>query len=357
MNKKAIRMYIDDKKQYNNIKSIIQVLKSKDNEYDIYKNKKNLFLMMLPTYGNIGDQAITMGSIKFIEEYFSDFNLINVNLQDTCKKIKSIKKIIKKDDLVFLQGGGNMGNLYPYIENYRRFIIKNLKNFNIISLPVTVTFTNDAKGKKELKKSKKIYNSCKNFTIIAREKFSYDFLKSNKFAKTVLLSPDIALNIEPVKENKYERQDILICVRHDQESANSKKSNEIIKKCFKKENSRIIDTTITREVNNEFREIEVKSMMNELQTAKAVITDRMHCMILCALTGTQCIAYKALDNKIIGSYEWIKDSKNIHLVDVTKKEAVWNILNNLGNESSFLNFDDNFKTLANEIKNINIKEG
>lgn len=355
MNKQFVINLIENKKKYNALKAWIQVIGSNGDAYTAYLGKKKIFLMMLPTYGNIGDQAITGGAIKFLEKKFPDYTLIMIDLTDTCKKIRSVKKVIEKNDIVFLQGGGNLGNLYPFIENYRRFIIKNLSTSNIVSLPITATFTKNREGKNALKKSKKIYSKCENLTIIAREKYSYDYLRKMQLGSKVLLSPDIAFELDNNEfKKKRNRNGILICMRHDAESIYTNTIDDIVLSIMNEyDNARIIDTTVTRNITNKTRHAEIISLMREFSEARLIVTDRMHAMVLCALTGTPCIVTRALDEKIMGTYEWISNLKNIYLVDEFESINVCDLIHNIlkeGCESDFPNFEIEFNRVYKELK-------
>ena len=54
-------------------------------------------------------------------------------------------------------------------------LLENFKHNRIIMLPQTIFMKIRIGGKAELVKSQKIYNDCKNLTIFAREKISYNF--------------------------------------------------------------------------------------------------------------------------------------------------------------------------------------
>lgn len=98
-----------------------------------YKNSRKIVYMLTPTHGNLGDQAIAYASYRYLEDNFEDYEIIEVNFKDTYRYAKVLKKILNKDDLIFLHGGGNMGNHYIHEEEARRFIIENFSDNRIIS--------------------------------------------------------------------------------------------------------------------------------------------------------------------------------------------------------------------------------
>lgn len=274
---------------------------------------KKIFFMMTPLYGNIGDQAICLGTREYLKKFYPEYKIIEIDLKSTYKSIPAVKESISQDDIIVLQGGGNMGDLYQYIEDYRRAILKEFKEYNIISMPVTATFTKSKKGMKELARSMKIYDACKNFTIITREQLSYDYLKVHLKKCRIVCNPDMAFYLEnsSIVPSCTRGDRILVCLRHDWEMIDERTDNLVNGLFSSIENSVLVDTTITRDISAQCRDAEVGSFLRDLSMSKLIITNRLHAMIMAYITKTPCIVTKALDWKINGSYEWIKNSKNI----------------------------------------------
>jgi len=67
------------------------------------------------------------------------------------------------------------------------------------------------------------------------------------------------------------------------------------------------------------REEIIKTKINELKKYKLVITDALHCMISCAISGTPCIALNNVNGKLEGIYNsWLKDLNYLKYVDSVK---------------------------------------
>lgn len=280
---------------------------------------KRIYILTEPEYGNLGDQAIALATELFVKDYFPEYEVIGVSIDDTYKYLREILKYSDSQDIFLLQGGGNMGNLYRDIESARRFCIKHIKQNRLISMPTTITYTNDRQGNRDLKKSKKIYERNQNLVLIARERYSYDFAKAH-YTNKVFLVPDIVFYLgKYIDKKNSNRRDFVVALRQELESnLGSKQVSHIIKNfCEAFEDSFIFDTTVSRKVYADVRELEVMSLIHEFQRAKVVLTDRMHGMIMCSITGTPCVAIKSLDNKVIGTYDWIKDLPYIKLNDST----------------------------------------
>lgn len=289
-----------------------------------YKNKelvnsgKKIILTLLPNHGNLGDHAIAYASKKYLEDNFKEYEIIEMDMYEIYKYGKVLKNVLTRDDYIFTLGGGNMGNLYHQEEWTRRFIIKTFKNTKIVSLPQTINFTKDKNGEKEFKKTKSIYNSNKNLTVIAREKKSFEVMKNAFTNSNVIINPDIVLYLEDMNLYKdSKREDIMICLRQDKEGYISlDKRKEIIDSIKEKYQNVIVgDTVINKSVNKDTREKELQKLWKQFYQSKVVVTDRLHGMIFAVITKTPCIVIRNTDHKITGSYEWIKDLNYIRLIE------------------------------------------
>lgn len=287
--------------------------------------KKKIFLLMEPEYGNVGDQAIAYATEKYISDYFSEYYLIKVTEENTYKHMKTIQRVCAANDIIFLQGGGNMGSLYPQIERLRRFCIKCFPNNKIVSMPTTATYRDNMFGKREFKESLKIYNAHKKLILLAREKYTYDFLKENYINARCLLVPDIVFYlINKIEIRESERNCVMLCIRKEMESVLSRKSrNEIIRGVINRfPDGFLYDTEIKRTVDPDIRDLEVMSMIRQFNRTKIVITDRMHGMIFAAVTRTPCVVLKSLDKKIEGTYQWLKEFNSIKFIESNSFEEV-----------------------------------
>ena len=287
------------------------------NYFNEYKNKKKIIHILTPTHGNMGDQAIVYATNKYLKDNFSEYKLIEVYRKDIYKYFYAIKRIINKDDIIILIGGGNMGNLWIQEEIDRRFIIDSFKKNKIISMPQTISFTDDCIGKKEFNITKKIYNKNNNLTLIAREKKSYKIMKENFKKNNIILNPDTVLYLNDLFDIEFsKRKGIITCIRNDKESLLKENKHILINELKKNYNDVYeYDTVIDKLVSKENREKELKKMLNTFRGCKLVITDRLHGMVFAAITKTPCIVTKSLDHKVIGTYEWIKELNYIRLVD------------------------------------------
>ena len=73
-----------------------------------------------------------------------------------------------------------------------------------------------------------LYNANENLTIIAREKHSYKLMKEN-FNSNIILNPDIVFYLNnKIDCNKFERTNIMTCLRNDKESVLGSNKEKLI---------------------------------------------------------------------------------------------------------------------------------
>ena len=270
-----------------------------------------------PDYPNIGDQAIALSIRKFAYKYFSQYEFIEIMQKDIFKYIKSLKKQINNDDMIFLTGGGNMGNIYKIFEATRRFVIKSFPNNKIVIFPQTIEYTDDFFGYCSCKYSQKLYSIHKYLILCAREEFSYKKMKKIYPTTNIVLCPDIVLSLDKHNEKKSE-QYVSLCLRDDCEMSLTDKDREYIKQSLENKNLNIRQLSTISDVTNisqENRERLVYEKLLEFSLSKFVITDRLHAMIFCYLTNTPCIVFGNSNHKIKGVYKFISDAPYIEYLD------------------------------------------
>ncbi|MBR3623784.1 MAG: glycosyltransferase, partial [Selenomonadaceae bacterium] len=74
--------------------------------------EKRLWLFMLPEHGNMGDYAIGYAAFDFLKKFFSDYSLIDITEGEWRGLAFEIKSLVQKNDILFLNGGGDFGDLW-----------------------------------------------------------------------------------------------------------------------------------------------------------------------------------------------------------------------------------------------------
>ncbi len=303
---------------------LLYVMSRSDPYAQVNKSDKKIIVMLGADYGNLGDVAITESQLQFLKKISPFSTIIEMPISRTYRDMKSLMKKINNDDIITLVGGGNTGSLYPEIEAQRRFIIAKFPSNKIIAFPQSVFFGHDTGAKIIFKKSKYIYSNHPDFTMLARDKPSYEVITKDLNVDSRLL-PDIVLSNDTLEQK--ERKDIaVISLRSDIEASLSHEAHNKIASFIKKSGLKIkyMDTDIkVTKLSNVSRASELKFILDTYLSAKIVITDRLHGMIFCVITGTPCIAFDNNNGKVLAAYDlWVRGTSYIRMV---KKEDVADI--------------------------------
>lgn len=297
---KEILFQIKNRDFINSYTEIIQKkLKAKD-------EKKRLIILGTPSFGNLGDHAITEAEMMFLNDNFKKNEIIEISFLEYTYAKQSIQKLIKKNDLIFIHGGGFLGTLWFSAEKMVREIITTFNNNQIIIFPQSIYFDEDKKS--EIGNTYKVFNSHPNITILTRDRRSFNFAiehypKNNK----IEFVPDIVTYLNETNLDN-EREGVLFCLRTDKEKINNPKIQEIYMKLEEKGiNCEITDTVVDDNFEGEIRKMYLNSKFEQFSKAELIVTDRLHGMIFSLITGTPCIAFDNVSKKVSGVYEWIKN--------------------------------------------------
>lgn len=278
---------------------------------------KRIYFLDAPDYGNLGDQAIAYAINEFARKYFPDYQMIEYSPSDYAKYRKHIKKTIKPDDLIFLTGGGNMGNRYRLLEGIRRVVICDFLNNCVVIFPQSISYSDDVFGHWSKRHSRKIYSRNKRLIICARERFSYEVMKALYLQSNVLLCPDIVLSLSLV--NSEQRKGIGVCLRNDIERAMTDQERADIISSLKGEPTEITTLSEINLINKSNRLGILSEKWKEIGSKELVVTDRLHAMIFSYLLRVPCCVYRNDNRKIEGVYDWIKKCPYVNLIEMGKK--------------------------------------
>ena len=293
----------------------IRVLKIKFSR----KKDRIIFLVNVPSHGNLGDQLIAEAEKQLFQTQFPNIKLIEITTGELWAGKVLMHICVRKDAIICLSGGGYLGTLWPEEENRVRFIINHFQKNTIIIFPQTV-FYESIVGK-YFEDGQKIYSSHNRLHVFTREQQSYDFVRKHLMpnaADRVYLLPDVALTYENRIEQDNKRYSILICMRNDKEKL--QKNDELLSKVksFLPEDSKIsyTDTTKPYPVPLSRRIVEIEDKICEISSAKLFITDRLHGMIYAAISGTPTIVFDNFSKKVRNVYDlWLKGNRLVRYVD------------------------------------------
>ncbi|MGL4393726.1 MAG: polysaccharide pyruvyl transferase family protein [Brevinema sp.] len=280
--------------------------------------KNRIFYLSSPEHGNLGDQAISAAAIDLLKKLYPEYSIVDITYNDWLASRDFIIPLVNSVDIITIHGGGNFGNLWIHEEEARQDIVSSFPLNQIISLPQSITFTDDEDGYAALEKAKKIYNNHKNLTIMTRGEISFQRSKEYFPNVTHVLAPDCVMFWEEKLLDHYQnnnREGILFALRSDKEKASDDAIFKMIENFAQKHNipTFALDTVIAKEdIFPHDREVLLNSLLENFGNARLIITDRLHGMIFSMLTSTPCIVFPSIDHKIKECSAWLEHLEWIH---------------------------------------------
>lgn len=354
------------------------------------ENRKPGFVVFnSPDYSNLGDHAIAYATRQFLESVFredfgehygeacadsvekaleSNFDgreVIEIACEQYVKEYMKIKNAITKEDVLIIAGGGYMGSLWLRMEDVVKHIVQQYPDNKIIVFPQTIYFSDSKLGAWERESLKSIFNSHRDITFIAREEKSFNTAREIFDDNVrVYMLPDMAFAID--YEGRGRRTGALLCMRSDKENCNYNigKIEKILSDGFGE--AEHIDTILKEQVNYNNRWEKLKAVLDKIGGARLVVTDRLHCMIFCAITKTPCIVLDNVSGKVSGVYKWIDGLS--YILKAESEEDICDKVSQLAcngddkagisneanetDEGVLKNVRENFKVLADVVKDV-----
>lgn len=277
--------------------------------------KPTAILISTPANGNLGDQAIVYAQRMLLADCGIS-QLIEIQAPEYLSHRNILQRIIRKKDLIVIDGGGNIGSMWPTEANRINDIINRFPNNRIIIFPETAYFQENGSGRWFYEETKRVFSSHKKLSIFLRDEPSFEIIKKMVPKGNVYICPDIVLYLKgKLPEFGTNREGVFLCMRKDSERITEDSLIPTIKRYLEGLQIKYSegDTVINRRVSSETRQDELYSMFNEISSHKLVVTDRLHGMIFSYITNTPCIAFNNCNKKVENQLRWIKSDKQIVL--------------------------------------------
>lgn len=273
--------------------------------------KRKIILIGSPAHGNLGDHAIAVSEINFIQDYKKDEVLFEIPTPLYKTHRQYLKQHIKSNDLVIISGGGWMGNLWVHNEIMIRNIIEDYSMNQIIIFPQTLYYTEDTDGKNVARETRDVLKNHKNLYLTVRDANSY-YVAQQLFGindKHLLFCPDMVLYGTLASKNitKEKKKIALICMREDIEKAVNvigiESITEVLGFCP------VETTTVyTHLIKIKDRQRLLEKLITKYSEAEFMITDRLHAMIFSLLAGIPCYVFNNCTGKVFGVASYLSDA-------------------------------------------------
>ena len=286
------------------------------------RTQPNIILLGTPEYGNMGDQLIALGELAWLRDQYPGIPIRTFSqealLQDY--RFRVLRAQIRKGDVLFLQGGGNMNDKYMNIEKIRRFVIQTMPQNRIVLFPQSVSYAQTPQAQKLKADTARIYNAHPDLTILAREETSFQTAKEMFPSLRTMLVPDIATylfrSMGPSAD--FPRDGIALCLRADSERYYSEQQIlELQQKLSETYDVCMTDTHIRRRVLPQERLVCAQERIDAFAHKRLIVTDRFHGVIFSILSRTPCIALRSCDHKVTDGVKWFHDLPGVIYAEST----------------------------------------
>ncbi len=275
-------------------------------ERNIKSQKRKVVVFKLPEHGNTGDYVIGLAEKAFFRKYFDNIGYFEITTEEWFFCKDKIKSIISPDDILCINGGGYLGDLWGEKASYEDITEAFPQNY-IFFMPNSFAYSQtDYFDKAYFEEDMLWFKKNKNVFVFLRDENS--FLRFSHFCENGRLYPDMAFFLHMKKKNNTDNGKYLLCFRDDREKKHE--VTEIIKKELE-ENAILydeFDIYIKRFVLQENSEALFRYVSEKFQEYKLVITDRLHGMIISVISDVPCIVFDNTTGKISGVYRWIEKS-------------------------------------------------
>lgn len=166
-------------------------------------------LVGFPDYANVGDSAIWLGERALLDRLGA--SLAYVSDERNFDPAELRRRV--GDGPVFLQGGGNLGDLWPHHQAFREAVIQALPGSPVVQLPQSIHFR-DARN---LARARRVLSGHERLTILARDPRSLEIASAELPSARTLLCPDMALCLGPIAPSAAPEADVLTLARDDAE--------------------------------------------------------------------------------------------------------------------------------------------
>lgn len=263
------------------------------------------FLFGTPDHGNLGDHQITVSTMDFLREIDPDIQFIEI----PPSKYESVKETllheIKPEDALIFMGGGFFGNLWPRGELLRRDAFLTWPDNRKLMFPQSIWYTDDEEGRQFLAEDQAVYTG-NNSILSFRDRVSFRLAK-NWFSGKIILAPDIALYSDLSDKYRTERSGALLMMRNDKEKRTDDDDILAVKEILNGKGFPVTesDMCLPFGVSYGSRQLHLDWKLRQIAGSRVVVTDRLHGLILSAVTGTPCIAFGNCYHKTTAAAEWL----------------------------------------------------
>ena len=275
---------------------------------------RSAILIATPLHGNLGDQAIVLAQREFLADNFPEFAVFEIQRYQYELARDYIASLIRPNDLIVIDGGGNVGTLWPEENDKMNDIVCRFSGNTVVVFPQTAYFADTEEGRECERRTAEAYKANPRLVFFSRDRTTYDKVRAMSPGTANLFVPDIVLYHDAT--SPAARAGALLCLRNDKERVIADGGAATLRGELGHRNLAVRETStvlLGKRVDERNRGERLAAKWAEFGSAELVVTDRLHGMIFSAITGTPCVALDNVSRKVSQGYEWIESIPNIRV--------------------------------------------
>lgn len=295
------------KRKYNNLLNrIYRCLESKRLRHRVASvaKERKVYLFSVPTHPNLGDQAQTMGIMRWLQELYPDYTIVEVpKMLSTSDLLNKIAATLLPDDKLFVHSGYLMYDIHPELP-FICDVVERMKGHRIVVLPQTINLTNENVRNRVLT----TFNAHGNLKLCCRDEVSYNMALNDFPECEIVMMPDFVTSLIGCYQIKktYHREGIVFLLRNDGEKLYDDEALSGLQNRLEQYGTTIMDTTVS---GNAYdwkyrRKQKIAKIIDRLAQARLVITDRYHGVIFSQVASTPVVVIDSADHKLSSGVRW-----------------------------------------------------
>ena len=279
-------------------------------------SSRTAIMISTPSHGNLGDQAIVYAQKRFLADTLPGFSVFEIQRYQYELARERIQGMVRPSDIVVVDGGGNVGTLWPEENDKINDIVSRFVDCSVLVFPQTAYFEDSERGRECERETAAVYRSNPNLVFFSRDRKTFEIVGRLTPDTPSYYVPDIVPYIDDAPFSA-ERSGALLCLRDDKERILDDKAAKTIDSVFVELGLQAGRTSTVVEEPTRIYEGNRDAVLGvkwaEFSSSELVITDRLHGMFFSAITGTPCVALDNLSHKVSQGFEWIEGIPNVRL--------------------------------------------
>lgn len=303
------------------------------------RDGERVAVVHFPSHRNPGDAAIGLGALDVLRRHGARVSYL-------CSRESYDPQLLRTrigSGAIFLNGGGSLGDHYAWEQAFRERVLADFATNPIVQLPQTVNF----RSATALDSARQAFQAHPNFTLLLRDRMSYDTAQ-DVFDVPTVLCPDLAFAWTPPSGTPGDNSRILCLGRLDSESLGQIHRlagpdlvhtdwpyapvdllrwplRRLLARFARQERSARVRASValtTRPLLPALAARSTASACSHLRRYRAVITDRLHGHVLCTLLGVQHVLLDDRNSKVRDFYETWSSEDPLSCFAKTPEEAL-----------------------------------